>query len=89
MIEENAVPPKGPRITSKWEQAFSLEPRDPDTKQGQAAVYPIEDHKNIVSSLLPRWNRDYAPKRWTSFLDRKDGKRVVKIQRMNQKELSE
>lgn len=86
IIEKNIVPKKekiGRSIEEKYKPMFDLEPRNRETKQGDAAVLPYTDtnYKNIVKSLLPRWNKRFAPRHWVHSSDYRNGKRVIIVQR--------
>ena len=87
-IEESAKEPVK-KVSEQYMSIYNLEPRDPVTKQGQTAVLPISHFDNISRSLLPRWNRDFAPRRWKAFRDNRKGTQVVCIQRMHPDEINE
>ena len=85
-IEKNVHPGKVERvrgISKEHRPIYDLPVRDPVTKQGDAVVIPhsAKNYNRYVKSLLPRWNKRFAPMHWVHSSDYRKGKRVILIQR--------
>ena len=85
-VEKNVVPAdikhtKG--VSTKHLELFNLGVRGKETKRGDAVIVPHSkaNYTRYVKSLLPRWNKTFAPKRWVHSADYRNGKRVIVLQR--------
>lgn len=72
-------------IKKEFEPIFLLKPRHPETKRGEAIAleYTKENYRKYIQSLLPRWNKEHAPKHWVHSSEYRDEGRVIIIQRSN------
>ncbi len=75
------APEKRSRI-KKYQYLLDMEPRDPETLEGEAIEFENTD-KNymlICSGTLPRYNRMYAPMKWAFFISK--DKKSIFVQRV-------
>lgn len=71
------APSKNQRV-KKYQYIFDMEPRDPDTLEGDAYEFDNteKNYMLICKGVIPRYNREYSPCKWTFFIT-KNKKSIV------------
>lgn len=84
---ENDVGPSDTKrtrgIKKEYEPIFLLKPRNRETERGEAVTveYTKKNYQKYIQSLLPRWNKTFAPTHWVHSSEYREDGRVIIIQK--------
>lgn len=82
VIKQSMVIPKRTR-ERKYQYLLDLKPRDEITLEGETVVFDNtkKNYMLICSGVVPRYNKEFAPKKWEFAISR--DKKTIYVQRVS------